>query len=219
MEINGVELPMLIAQAGPLNGHRWFIREPVTIGRDADCDIAIPDRQVSRFHATLSVTANGVVLDDLNSKNGTYCNGAMIDQITMMDGDVFQIALVQTFAFYSSDATLPLGKPVEKQEEEKRLSLDSSSRQVWVLGTEVLPSLSGPQFRLLEVLYDHPDEVVTRQDLILAVWEEEEALGISEQALDALVRRLRDRLAEFDSEQSYIVTVRGHGLRLDNPPE
>ena len=39
---------------------------------------------------------------------------------------------------------------------------------------------------------------------------------IQAQILD-LVRRLRDRLAEVDPDQQYIVTVRGHGFRLDNP--
>ncbi len=43
-------------------------------------------------------------------------------------------------------------------------------------------------------------------------------MDISEQALDALVRRLRDRIAHVDSSHEYIVTVRGHGLRLENPP-
>jgi len=33
------------------------------------------------------------------------------------------------------------------------------------------------------------------------------------------VRRLRDRLAEVDPETQYIVTVRGHGFRLENPYE
>jgi DNA-binding response OmpR family regulator len=42
-------------------------------------------------------------------------------------------------------------------------------------------------------------------------------VGISEQALDALIRRLRDRLAEIDPTQQFLITVRGHGLRLDNP--
>ena len=40
---------------------------------------------------------------------------------------------------------------------------------------------------------------------------------IPEQALDALIRRLRDRLASVDPSHTYIITVRGHGLRLDNP--
>jgi DNA-binding response OmpR family regulator len=48
------------------------------------------------------------------------------------------------------------------------------------------------------------------------VWGED-ALGISEQALDALVRRLRERLAELEPNHEFVVTVRGHGLRLENP--
>jgi DNA-binding response OmpR family regulator len=50
------------------------------------------------------------------------------------------------------------------------------------------------------------------------VWGDEDAADVSEQALDALVRRLRDRLAALDPTNNYIITVRGHGLRLENPP-
>jgi DNA-binding response OmpR family regulator len=38
----------------------------------------------------------------------------------------------------------------------------------------------------------------------------------SEQAIDALVRRLRDRIAEIDPEHQYIITVKGHGFRFEN---
>jgi DNA-binding response OmpR family regulator len=37
--------------------------------------------------------------------------------------------------------------------------------------------------------------------------------------LDALVRRLRDRLGDNDPDHDYVITVRGYGLRLDNPLE
>ena len=84
---------------------------------------------------------------------------------------------------------------------------------------ELIPPLSGPQFRLLQNFYDHPDKVIGRDELIQAVWGEQASLGVSEQALDALVRRLRDRLGELDPKHTYIVTVRGHGLRIDNPRE
>ncbi len=74
------------------------------------------------------------------------------------------------------------------------------------------------QFRLLEQLYENQGRVISRFELISAVWGENQALEVSVQALDALVRRLRNRLANIDTNHSYIVTVRGHGLRLDNPP-
>jgi len=52
--------------------------------------------------------------------------------------------------------------------------------------------------------------------LISIIWGDDKAVGVSEQALDALVRRLRDRLYLFDPTHDYLVTVRGHGIRLDN---
>jgi DNA-binding response OmpR family regulator len=69
----------------------------------------------------------------------------------------------------------------------------------------------------LDVLYRSGARVVARADLIEHVWPDEQGEGVSEQAVDALVRRLRDRLAELEPGHSYIVTVRGHGFRLDNP--
>ena len=98
----------------------------------------------------------------------------------------------------------------------KKLFLDTRSRRVWVGENEVLPPLSAPQFRLLQALYEQKGQVVRRQDLINAVWGEDEAVGVSEQAFDALVRRLRERLGEDGANAQFITTIRGHGLRFEN---
>jgi DNA-binding winged helix-turn-helix (wHTH) protein len=81
----------------------------------------------------------------------------------------------------------------------------------------LVPPLSAQQFRLLWLLYENQGQVVSRPDIIAVVWGEDEAAGVSDQALDALIRRLRDRLATIDPNHQYIDTVRGHGIRLDNP--
>ncbi|HSO26602.1 MAG TPA: FHA domain-containing protein [Anaerolineales bacterium] len=218
--------PQFVAQTGPLNGQRWSIRAPIIVGREPTCQIVIPDRQVSRQHASLTPTPQGVLLQDLDSKNGTHRNGQVIHEtVTLQDGDVIQIALAQQFIFLSSDATLPLDdedidlsllRPIQPAKE-NLLRLEKKSRRVWIAGEEVLPPLSVSQFHLLEALYENQDRVVARKDLISAVWGKEQAVEVSEQALDALVRRLRDRLANIDPDHTFIVTVRGHGLRLDNP--
>ncbi len=220
MEQTGAELPILIAQTGPLNGQRWLIEHEIVLGRDASCDVVISDRQVSRFHARLTPTVEGVLVEDMGSKNGTYCNGIRLeDPVILSDGDLLQVSLVQHFVYLSSDATVPLEFQVaqEKGESHKGLNLDKQSRRVWLNNVELDPPLSLPQFRLLQVLYDRQGKVVERQDLINYIWGEEEAIGVSEQAFDALVRRLRDRLMIIDPSHTYIITVRGHGLRLDNP--
>jgi hypothetical protein len=217
----GADLPILIGQAGPVNGERWSISEPLILGRDASCHVVIPDRQVSRYHARLTPKEEGVLLEDLGSKNGTFYEGKRVeDPVYVQDGGLVQIALVQNFVFLSSDATVPLGPGVTPIESKGgRLFLDVRSRRVWIGAQELVPPLSVPQFRLLHTLYDKRGMVVSRDELISAIWGTNEAEGVSEEAVDALVRRLRDRLAIIDPQHAYIITVRGHGLRLDNAEE
>lgn len=221
MERNSEDMPVLVGQAGPLNGQRWVLRDAILVGRGTDCDISIPSRQVSRQHARISLTSEGTLLEDLGSKNGTHHNGQPVEETALLkDGDIVQIALAQQFVYLSSDATLPLESfelPKPKTEKKRRLRLERRSRRVWIGREEVLPPLSVSQFHLLQILYEHEGRVVPRKELIAEIWGEEDAVEVSEQALDALVRRLRDRLAEFDPVHTYVVTVRGHGLRLDNP--
>jgi len=135
--------------------------------------------------------------------------------VTLQDGDMVQIALAQQFLYLTSDATVPLS---DFDNVSGRLRLDPRSRRVWVNNRVIEPPLSAMQFHVLWVLFDHLGPVVDRHQLISEVWGGEEAIGVSDQALDALLRRLRDRIAAIDSAHTYIVTVRGHGIRLDNPP-
>lgn len=220
MPPNAESYPVLIAQSGPLNGERWTIRNPLVIGRGEDCEIIIPDRKISRHHARLVPGSQGILLEDLDSKNGTHYNGKPLKgSVTLNDGDLIQIALAQKFTFLSSDATVPLDFeiPPEVAEGKRRLHMDKRSRRVWANDSEVLPPLSVAQFAMLEILYLRDGLVVTREELVKQVWNQEEAYHVSDQALDALIRRLRDRLAEADPGYDYVVTVRGHGLRLENP--
>lgn len=223
MDSNGEDTPVLVGQSGPLNGQRWMVRDNIVLGRDMECDIIIPSRQVSRKHAHLILSKSGVTIEDLGSKNGTHLNGSLVkEQKKLKDGDVIQIAFAQQFMFLSSDATMPLeleGMQGISAKPEGLLRLDKSSKQVWIGDEEVIPPLSASQFQLLEILYERQTRVVSRKEIISEIWGAENAIDVSEQALDALVRRLRDRLAAIDSKHLYIITIRGHGLRLDNPSE
>jgi pSer/pThr/pTyr-binding forkhead associated (FHA) protein len=219
---NQEDLPTLVAQTGPLNGIRFPVEDTLMIGRDDTCQVVIPNRQVSRYHARLLTSEQGVQLEDLGSKNGTHCNGRVVsDPVMLQDGDVIQIALVQQFVYTSSDVTATI--PLEEEaaliaQGPRRLRLEKRSRRVWVGHKELTPPLSVSQFRLLELLFESQDRVIDRKELIMSVWGEDDAIEVSEQALDALIRRLRDRLAAVDPTHTYLITVRGHGLRLDNPP-
>jgi hypothetical protein len=211
------ETPYLIAQSGPLQGERWMIlRDQFLIGRGPECDIVVPDRQISRQHARIRRTSDGIQVEDLGSKNGTHVNGVRLEAPAILqDGDVVQVAFTLELVFVARDSTIPLEGPGFGVV--GRLRMDARSHQVWLGGEEITPPLSAPQYRLLEILYRQPARVVPRDEVIAHVWPDAAGAGVSEQAVDALVRRLRDRLAEVDPDRSYIVTVRGHGFRLDNP--
>ncbi len=222
------KVPMLIAQAGPAAGHHWALnKDKLVIGREPTCDIVIPDRQVSRAHAELHRLDDGFELRDLGSKNGTHVNGVPVaSPVRLQDGDLIQVALVAKLAYVDSDATMPLSggeglaaqvAAAEAARGRGKLFVDSGSRRVWVGEHEVAPPLSLQQFRLIELLFEHDGQVVSRDDIVARVWPEDADAGVTEQAVDALARRLRERLAELDPDTSYIQTVRGHGFRLQNP--
>ncbi|MBV6394035.1 MAG: hypothetical protein DCC59_13280 [Chloroflexi bacterium] len=210
------DYPILVAQDGPLKGQRWTLSRALMMGRDPTCDIQVQDRQVSRFHARITPGGEGVTLEDLGSKNGTNHNGSeLTGPIMLQDGDQFGIALAQQFTYLTSDATMPLA---ENGPRSGRLMMDQKSRQVWVNQQQLTPPLSAQQFKLLWALYENQGQVMERAALVAEVWGEDQTVGVSDQALDALIRRLRDRIAVLDPTHQYINTVRGHGLRLDNPP-
>jgi len=213
-----MEFAILLAQSGPLAGQQWAVSNTLTIGRDESCEVVVPDRQVSRQHARLSLRENAVFLEDLKSKNGTYLNGQLLAAPTQLrESDEIRVAFAQTFLFLSSDATLPLSELPDEYLKLFTLKVDADARRVWVRGTEISPALSSQQFSLLNALFIKNGEVVSREELIQAVWGDETP-WVTEQAFDALVRRLRERINQIDPDYDYIVTVRGHGLRLENQP-
>ena len=207
------EMAMLLVVEGATPGTHILIDQPsFTIGRQEDCGLVIPERQVSRRHARVRQDGDLYVLEDMGSKNGTFVNGQELrGTYVLQDGDEIQIALCCKLAFVAAEATAP----IVTEEQLPGLRVDVESKRVWVAGRELDPPLSLAQYRLLGLLYEDPGRVFSRDEVVEAVWPEDERDGISEQAIDALARRLRERLADPDPDTQYVVTVRGHGFRLE----
>jgi len=212
------ENPVLIIHEGERAGQRWTMQNDIlVVGRGTECDLVLPERQVSREHIKIKLIEGQYVIEDLDSKNGTWVNGQQLKgERPLSDGDEVHIALAVKFTFIESEATAPLDIRDNPAAMKGDLRLDRESRRVYIGSREIDPPLSLPQYRLLEMLINANGAVCTRDHVIEAVWPEAVGEGVSEQAIDALVRRLRDRIAEIDPERQYVVTVRGHGFRLDN---
>jgi DNA-binding winged helix-turn-helix (wHTH) protein len=210
---------MLLVQEGNSPKTQWpLAKSSIIIGREAESDVQIADRQVSRQHAEVTRTDQGFMLRDLGSKNGTFLNGEPVSQEPrlMRNGDDVGIALCAKLTFIEENATAPV---IAQPFQPPSIKMDLAAKRVWIAGQEVNPPLSLAQYNLLELLYKHAGHVISRDRVVETVWSDEEADGVSEQAIDALARRLRERLAEIDPDNKYIETVRGHGFRLNLPDE
>jgi serine/threonine protein kinase len=77
------------------------MRVQFTIGRQRDNILRIPDRGVSRKHATLLAARNGFFIRDENSTAGTYLNGSPVHGPQLVKrGDVIQIGYTEKFEFW-----------------------------------------------------------------------------------------------------------------------
>jgi hypothetical protein len=208
------EIAILLVQEGNSPKTQWPLAEStMIIGRDATSDVQIDDRQVSRRHAEISRTPSGYTIRDLGSKNGTYLNGEAVfeEPQLIQNGDEVGIALCAKLTFIEDEATVPV-MPVQQK---SSIKMDLAAKRVWVKGQEIAPPLSVAQYTLLELLYRNAGNVVSRDKVVETVWSAEEAEGVSEQAIDALARRLRERIAEIDPDNKLFETVRGYGFRLN----
>ena len=64
------------------------VEEPAAVvGRDAGCHIRIDNLGVSRAHCQIIKRAEGYVLQDMNSANGTFVNGSRVGEQLLKEGD------------------------------------------------------------------------------------------------------------------------------------
>jgi hypothetical protein len=90
------ELPsgsgVLLVRSGPDAGVRVLLDQPVvTLGRHPDSDVFLDDITVSRRHAEIAHRADGYVVRDVGSLNGTYVNQERVDEALLANGDEVQV--------------------------------------------------------------------------------------------------------------------------------
>jgi len=80
---------------------------PVTIGRAPDNDLSVDNLAVSSYHAKIYFEAGRMVIEDLNSLNGTFVNDLRVERATLHDGDKVHIGKHIIKVDTSGDAPVP----------------------------------------------------------------------------------------------------------------
>jgi two-component system OmpR family response regulator len=186
-----------------------FVRaEPVDL---VLLDIGLPDldghavlaqlRRLRRDLPVIMVTAR----DDIPSKIGALDQGAD-DYITKPFNFDELLARIRALTRRADQAQA--GKMIWDG-----LHVDLLSHRVWRNEQEVV--LSRREFALLEYFAHNPGRLLTRQQILAAVWEYD--FEGESNVVDVYVRYLRNKL-DLPDQPSLFTTIRGSGYRFDPPP-
>lgn len=102
-------------------------------------------------------------------------------------------------------------KQTETQYKIGTLLIDTASGNIYKNGREIF--LTALEYRLLLIFINHPSQILTRSQLLNALWD---AAGefVNDNTLTVYIKRLREKIEDDPSSPQYIVTVRGVGYRL-----
>jgi hypothetical protein len=70
-------------------------KDHLVIGREVKCAIMLNDNSVSRQHSSITRLAEGYLIRDLGSSNGTYVNGQRVQEYLLQDGDRVSIGDIE----------------------------------------------------------------------------------------------------------------------------
>ena len=93
---NGRPIPGLLVMNGPLTGQRFLLRNGFLIGKQPGCDLMIEDGFASSQHAQIGMDQNGMcTIYDRGSTNGTFVNGARVQQVVLSHGHMIKVGSVE----------------------------------------------------------------------------------------------------------------------------
>lgn len=97
-------------------------RTPFNLGRQSDNDLVLLDNRISRRHARIVQEADGYVIEDVESRHGTFVNGERVDHQPLKNGDQINLGVSDAYrlTFLMEGAVLPelleqIGKATESR--------------------------------------------------------------------------------------------------------
>jgi pSer/pThr/pTyr-binding forkhead associated (FHA) protein len=81
--------------SGAAFGKTFPIASSQVIGRHHECDISVPSEEISRRHAQVKPTPDGLLVEDLGSSNGTFINGTRVQTGILKNGDELRLDAIR----------------------------------------------------------------------------------------------------------------------------
>jgi pSer/pThr/pTyr-binding forkhead associated (FHA) protein len=144
---------------------------PVSIGRSPDNDLPVDNLAVSNYHARVYFEAGRLVVEDLDSLNGTFVNDLRVERATLHDGDSIWIGKHHIKVDATADAAIPwdTGRKTAAPKINETMVLDTKARrdmlqQAAAMGERSQPGrLKMPTLVVLSGRVDQKEYVLTNK--------------------------------------------------------
>ena len=107
---------MLRGVSGATFGKTFAVSGTMVIGRQSDSDIAVPAEEISRHHARLQVTGEGVLVEDMGSANGTFINDKRVQNGLLKPGEELRLDTVRFLLVAPGTDARQQGQPAPRSE-------------------------------------------------------------------------------------------------------
>jgi two-component system cell cycle response regulator len=98
------ERAYIVVLAGGNLGEMYKLgSESIVLGRGGTADIRLSDEGISRFHCRIRSDDGQLVVEDLQSRNGTFLNGTRVGISRLEDGDKIQVGRTTVLKFSFHD--------------------------------------------------------------------------------------------------------------------
>jgi DNA-binding winged helix-turn-helix (wHTH) protein len=146
------------------------------------------------------------------------------EQQFFIDNRKEPLFLEKSFLCFNGKITIPLFeefishtiiKSQNSKVKSQKLIYDENTNEIKKGDYVISDILTASEFKLLKLLIENKDKILEKEQIINAVWgNQKTTLGVTDQALDQLIFRLRKKIEGNPNEPKYIITVKGRGFRF-----
>ncbi len=198
-----------MVQGGPNSGTTIRVTgRPLTLGRRQDNDIVVDESTVSRRHALIMETPQGMVVRDLSTTNGTFVNSKKVGQGEQIlnHGDLIKLAgSAVTFVFHvepSATQKMETEGPVTGQIDIGD-SLDQRDG-----------GMTGKAADLHRLLKSKESAVVSREDIARNVWPEMMSGSELDSEIDKAIEAIRNEIGDDVDNPERLIAAGEFGFLL-----
>jgi two-component system cell cycle response regulator len=198
-------VPHLVVVSGPNVGSAYRLTAPdAIIGRDEGADISLPHPSISRRHARLTVTAEGVFVEDLDSTNGTFVGVAPVKgRAAVQEGDNIGLG---TYTILKLTRSVAAGAALRRAVAGKTIKIESREYLLDLLRAEHAHARKhNTPLTLVFVRADAVSGLLFKGSDTLV----DEAMGVVGAELDAAIRT--EAFLTRSSDDEFAILVRGGG--------